>query len=1309
MATITGFDNKDDTLQGTDLDDTISGLGGDDTLTGLNGHDTLEGGEGNDFLQATGGNKVTVSDKFASDTVNGGNGDDTLVVDYDGFISEGTNQAFNIFVDISTGSGTVGLDIYLGEAFTSIERLDFTGFSGNDVAIGGAMNDSFDMQGGNDTVKGGGGNDIITVGAGTFDIDGGAGNDILSLFFGNETADYIIDGTAGTVSNGGKFKNIETLGVSGGSGNDTIIGLATNPSQFAAALSGGGGNDTITGGDGIDKISGGSGNDILIGGNGNDFLYGGTGKDNVNAGEGNDWVEVDTSFELVAGETYDGGIGNDDWFVVDVFGNADLSAVTIINFEQLRVNNFPLADYTFKMTSTQLSQFDSVFLDVNAGDATIELTDNGAVTFGSGVLDLGSVKLANGGQIFDLSASSGTRMLPGLIGGDGADVVTGPGFGGTAAYSGFKASLGGGNDTFTSTSTSTNNILGEQGDDTLTGGAGNDTLNGGSGADKLNGGAGVNTVSYTTDTTGVTVNLATQTASGGDAKGDTIANFQNITGGSKNDVLTGDDTDNVLDGQSGDDIIDGAGGNDTIRGDISFNSTGADKLSGGDGDDTIFGYSGNDILLGGNGNDVLAGDTLASGAGDDTLDGGAGDDTLSGGAANDTFVYDGRGADKITDFAGGVGIKDVIKVTDVYTTFAQIQANTTIVNAGKDTQIDFGGGNKLTLVNFKAGLEADDFVFSGTTDSTPPTITNVASTPNTGSVGTGQPIVIDLIVSEDVTVVGTPTLTLNDKGIATYDAINSTATDLKFNYTPTVGQNTADLQVSALVLGKGSTIKDLAGNALNLTGAKADLQLVVDTIAPIVKGALKSDTGISATDKFTTDATLTGSGDPNATVNFTGDVVGNTVANSAGVWTFSPGVLADGAHSITATETDAAGNVGSTTLQFTLDSKAPTVTGSLASPTSIGTGGTATITVNLGEAISVVGTPTLILSDGETATYSAAASKLAAGALAFTLKAAAGTNQSDLSIDHVNLAAGVTVKDLAGNAADFSKAAGADLSLSIDTVAPTITSVTTPSTGAVGIGQTVVIDVADQRGSKVVGTPTLALNDKGIATYDAINSTATDLKFNYTPTVGQNTVDLQVSALVLGKGSTIKDLAGNLLNPAGAAKADLGLVVDTLAPAVTKVAVLPASGALTAGNDVTITLTLNDKATVTSNPVLTLNDGATADYVSGSGSNTLVFNYHVGSESTTDLKITGINQSGGTIADAVGNLISSALLFDTKLTANVFTWTHTAAPGGDWNTGANWLPASVPVAGNTALITSKGTYTVTSGAGQFHRHFEPHE
>ena len=51
--------------------------------------------------------------------------------------------------------------------------------------------------------------------------------------------------------------------------------------------------------------------------------------------------------------------------------------------------------------------------------------------------------------------------------------------------------------------------------------------------------------------------------------------------------------------------------------------------------------------------------------------------------------------------------------------------------------------------------------------------------------------------------------------------------------------------------------------------------------------------------------------------------LGTATANAAGVWTFTPTGLADGAHTIVAKETDAAGNTGSAALTFTLDSTAP--------------------------------------------------------------------------------------------------------------------------------------------------------------------------------------------------------------------------------------------------------------------------------------------------------------------------------------------------------------------------------------------------
>ena len=79
-------------------------------------------------------------------------------------------------------------------------------------------------------------------------------------------------------------------------------------------------------------------------------------------------------------------------------------------------------------------------------------------------------------------------------------------------------------------------------------------------------------------------------------------------------------------------------------------------------------------------------------------------------------------------------------------------------------------------------------------------------------------VTLTLNLSEAVTVAGgTPTLTLNDGGTATYTGGSGTNA-LTFSYTVAAGQNTADLAVTAVNLGT-ATVKDGAGNAANLTGA----------------------------------------------------------------------------------------------------------------------------------------------------------------------------------------------------------------------------------------------------------------------------------------------------------------------------------------------------------------------------------------------------------------------------------------------------------------------------------------------------------
>ncbi len=212
-----------------------------------------------------------------------------------------------------------------------------------------------------------------------------------------------------------------------------------------------------------------------------------------------------------------------------------------------------------------------------------------------------------------------------------------------------------------------NNLLnGGAGNDTLNGEAGNDILNGGPGADIVNGGNGIDTASYLTSGAGVTVNLATLTATGGDATGDRLISIENAVGSGFNDRLTGDSANNYLAGSAGNDTLDGGAGNDTLIGGdgddtyILDNSKDIIDSGGGDGGlDTVqvsFKYTLGDSLenliltgnlpIDGKGNDFDnliigngANNKLSGRGGFDTLIGGAGSDTINGDGKDDTASY----------------------------------------------------------------------------------------------------------------------------------------------------------------------------------------------------------------------------------------------------------------------------------------------------------------------------------------------------------------------------------------------------------------------------------------------------------------------------------------------------------------------------------------------------------------------------------------------------------------------------------------------------------------------------------------------
>jgi hypothetical protein len=260
----------------------------------------------------------------------------------------------------------------------------------------------------------------------------------------------------------------------------------------------------------------------------------------------------------------------------------------------------------------------------------------------------------------------------------------------------------------------------------LTGGSGNDTFqfsNNGAVTGAINGGGGSNTLSYALYATGVTVNLATGTATGTSS----IASIQDVTGSPFNDHLTGGSAPCVLGSSGGSDVLAGGAGNATF---IMVATQGMGT--------TITGGAGLNTLKAA---DIANTWTLA-GAGAGNLNGivFTGIANLSGGAIADTFKFKpgssvlgkitgGGGTDTLNYSAFGAAISVNLQSSTATATggFAAITAlignssplnvlkgansnNTWLItgpNAGSVNNFAFSA-----IANITGGTKVDAFVFS---------------------------------------------------------------------------------------------------------------------------------------------------------------------------------------------------------------------------------------------------------------------------------------------------------------------------------------------------------------------------------------------------------------------------------------------------------------------------------------------------------------------------------------------------------------------------------------------------------------------
>ena len=306
----------------------------------------------------------------------------------------------------------------------------------------------------------------------------------------------------------------------------------------------------------------------------------------------------------------------------------------------------------------------------------------------------------------------------------------------------------------------------------------------------------------------------------------------------------------------------------------------------------------------------------------------------------------------------------------------------------------------------------------------------VSFSPDTGVVGDGITSATTITLTGDAAANST---------VAVFDGSNALGT------ASADGSGAWKLTASNLTNGAHSFSATDTVNGVT-SGASAPFIVTVDNIPPTVTIALAQDTGVSSADNVTANPALTGTADPNAVVTLSegSSLLGTTIANASGVWSFSPAGLAQGTQTIVASEINVAGVAGTAALSFIFDTIAPTVIFESISGSTIrgatGTliaGQTVQLTLALTEAVVVTGgTPALTLNDGGTATYDAAHST--STSLAFDYSVANGQYTNALAVTGINLN-GASVTDIAGNAANFAGANSTFANLAVDGTQPVAT------------------------------------------------------------------------------------------------------------------------------------------------------------------------------------------------------------------------------------------------------------------------------
>ncbi|WP_081941321.1 Ig-like domain-containing protein [Pseudomonas soli] len=460
---------------------------------------------------------------------------------------------------------------------------------------------------------------------------------------------------------------------------------------------------------------------------------------------------------------------------------------------------------------------------------------------------------------------------------------------------------------------------------------------------------------------------------------------------------------------------------------------------------------------------------------------------------------------------------------------------------------------------------------------------------------------------------GTNLIVLNNTGYTDLAGNSGVGTTSSANYRVNTVVPTATVVVAdtALRAGESSLVTITFSEAVS-GFTLADLTVANGTLS----GLSSSDGGITWT------ATLT----PGSQVEDTSNLI--TLDNSGVV-----GVSSGNA------------GVGSTdSNNYVIDTRVPSVT-SVGGPAGVSynAGDSLVFVVNTSEAVQVTGAPRLALDIGGHTVFAELVAGAGTSTLVFQYIVQAGDNDAD----------GITVTGLAANGATLVDAAGNAMDLTLNGVADTHqVLVDTQAPSAVGI---VTLDPSPSNAQSVRFTVTFneQVNGVDLSDFSLVGTGSAGGALSGLQALGGGVYVITVSGVhgtgtlglnLNGSATGITDVAGNAL-VGGLTGATYN--IDRDAPTVSSVGV-PVGVPYNTGDVLTFVVNTSEAVLVDGVPRLALDVGGRtvyADFVAGSGTPTLVFQYQIqaGDNDADGIQVLGLSANGASLHDAAGNQLTPGL------------------------------------------------------------------